>query len=362
MSMKLIRKIGLTFAMANMILIPAVKADILFYYSAAILPSIIASQQHDVSLAFCGQDNGTELWKSDGTVDGTFEVKDINDGDAGSYPEFLTTMNKTLYFSATIAVGGKELWKSDGTEAGTVKVKAGLLNVQHLTVSSGTLFFRASEGGGDELFKSDGTDAGTVMVANIDTSGGSNPNRLTDVEGILFFAADHNDYGNELWKSDGTENGTVLVKDINKPGPDSTAGSSPDELVNSNGTLFFTANTKADGRELWKSDGTEAGTVLVKNINESGDSNATELTNVNGTVFFSADDGIAGRELWKSDGSEAGTVMVKDLVSGSANPHDLQTVNGLLYFKTNDNNSNEKLWKSDGSEAGTVMLQSGCTL
>ena len=95
----------------------------------------------------------------------------------------------------------------------------------------------------------------------------------------------------ELWKSDGTAAGTVLVKDIN-PG---SASSEPSNLTNVNGTLFFTADDGAHGIELWKSDGTAAGTVLVKDINPgSAGSDPPRLTNVNGTLFFSANDGTHG--------------------------------------------------------------------
>ena len=55
---------------------------------------------------------------------------------------------------------------------------------------------------------------------------------------------------------------------------------------------------------------------MVKDINTGvdADSDPTYLANVNGTLYFRANDGINGFELWKSDGTEAGTVMVKDSV------------------------------------------------
>ena len=123
----------------------------------------------------------------------------------------------------------------------------------------------------------------------------SAPSDLTEVNGTLFFSAADSSSGRELWKSDGTEAGTVRVKDVN-PGPGS---SEPGYLTNVNGTLFFRAADSSSGWELWKSDGTEAGTVRVKDIRPGNDSSAPAyLTNVNGTLFFSADDGSSGGELW----------------------------------------------------------------
>jgi ELWxxDGT repeat protein len=85
-------------------------------------------------------------------------------------------------------------------------------------------------------------------------------------------------------------------------------------MVNVNGTLFFTAFDSA-GAELWKSDGTSTGTVLVKDIHLTGSSQPRSLTDMNGTLFFTANDGVNGYELWKSDGTSSGTVLVKDVYS-----------------------------------------------
>ena len=90
-----------------------------------------------------------------------------------------------------------------------------------------------------------------------------------------------------------------------------TSGSSPAELTNVGGTLFFQARAGASGFELWRRDGTRAGTVLVKDINPGpGRSFPVEFCNVVGTLFLSADDGRSGAELWQSDGSRAETALV----------------------------------------------------
>jgi ELWxxDGT repeat protein len=114
-------------------------------------------------------------------------------------------------------------------------------------------------------------------------------------------------------------------------------------LTNVNCTLFFMAEDGVHGYELWKSDGTAAGTVLVKDIAPGDkDGDPTQLTVVNGTLYFQAGDGARHKQLWKSDGTEAGTVPVKDFVPDgvqlrpSDNPMGRMTAGGAgLFFTAN---------------------------
>ena len=110
------------------------------------------------------------------------------------------------------------------------------------------------------------------------------------------------------------ETTAVMVKDIYSEG-----SSYPDDLTAIGSTLFFAAYDGI-GYELWKSDGTAAGTTHGQgHLLGAGGSAPSELTELSGgTLFFVADDGTNGRELWKSDGTEAGTVLVKDIVSGAS--------------------------------------------
>jgi ELWxxDGT repeat protein len=148
-----------------------------------------------------------------------------------------------------------------------------------------------------EFWKSDGTTAGTVKLKD------TYPSALTSVNGTLYFATGPNDiYGDiidqELWKSDGTVAGTVLVKDI-CPG---TCSSTPANLINVNGTLYFTAADGVNGTELWKSDGTTDGTIMVADINPGAASSSPANLTVSGDkLFFTADDGVHGAELWAVD-------------------------------------------------------------
>jgi len=320
------------------------------------------------TLLFDGQlywNYGVELWRSDGTVAGTYVVKDIYPGPGSSNPDCLANVNGTLYFAADDGVHGVELWKSDGTAGGTVMVKdinPNSIPYKHsypkwLTNVNGTLYFTAYDGvHGVELWKSDGTEAGTVMVKEIFSgTSDSNPAWLTNVNGTLFFAATDTTGDRELWRSDGTEAGTFVVKDINPTL--GTSGSTPLYLKEANGTLFFQAFSPGAGRELWRSDGTEAGTYMVKDINPTGgisypDPATGWLTSVGDFLLFAASDGTHGYELWQSDGTEAGTFMVEDInptYTGST-PNDswpgwITSINGAAFFIATDGVHGRELWK-----------------
>jgi ELWxxDGT repeat protein len=165
---------------------------------------------------------------------------------------------------------------------------------------------------------------------------------MQNIAGTLFFVANDGSNGYELWKSDGTSAGTLLVRDI-RPGGFS---SGPRWLTNVSGTLFFAAND-GSGHELWKSDGTSAGTRLVRDINPgTGPSNPSHLANVNGILFFQATDGIYGVELWRSDGTSNGTAMVQNirLAGGDSSPKYLTNVGGRLFFQANDGTHGAELW------------------
>lgn len=168
-------------------------------------------------------------------------------------------------------------------------------------------------------------------------TGDSQLRNLININGTLYFAAKDSSHGIELWKSNGTAAGTVMVKDI-FPGSSSSA---PSSFTNVNGVLFFAANNGKNGIELWKSDGTFSGTTLVKDIYPgSGSSSPAYLVNLNGQLYFSANDSIHSTELWRSDGTIGGTSLVKDI---NLESNDVGLYNKLVINKIDGIYGNQEL-------------------
>jgi large repetitive protein len=136
--------------------------------------------------------------------------------------------------------------------------------------------------------------------------------------GTLSWSADDGISGRELWKTDGTELGTVKVVDV-FPG---AASSGPTPLAAAVFGMLFTADNGLVGRELWRTDGTAATTALVKNVNLGAGSGIVSgmaaPVEWNDALYFAANDGVNGAQLWTSDGTEAGTVLLKDIRAGAA--------------------------------------------
>jgi ELWxxDGT repeat protein len=253
------------------------------------------------------------------------------------------------------------LWKSDGTPEGTVQVKH-LSTVQFPVVLNDALFFSAfTSSSGAQLWRSDGTGGGTTMV----TGNGSGPGggccydmaRFGDL--ILFQAAD-GAHGVELWRTDGTAEGTVLIKDIN-PGVKTNGeprDSNPHGFVTVGGRALFVASQRGKGYELWRTNGTASGTVMVRDIRPGafgaflhGYATLSRLPGV-GVVFF-ADDGTHGGEPWRSNGWRNGTSLIEDINGGP----DLSGPTGRAitpfgpdaWFAADDGSHGDEPWLTDGT-------------
>ena len=199
-------------------------------------------------------------------------------------------------------------------------------------------------GGGNGLWKSDGTLAGTVLLKPDIVPVTTIPGFYSVFNRKLYFQAQDNTSGNELWVTDGTGAGTQLVKDIGI-----SVNGDPQDLCVYNSKLYFSARDDTHGIEMWVSDGTNAGTQLFKDIVPgTNNSQPKQSTVYNGLLYFAC---WGTSELWKTDGTDPGTVMVK---TGMSFPKlAAQWDNKLFYIFGSDNS----IWESDGTTAGTKRFQ-----
>ena len=323
--------------------------------------------------------SGSELWRTDGTEAGTSLVADINDlipqdpfaleDSLGSFPFGLTLFNDEIYFAAQNE-DGDELWKTDGTDAGTTLVadiNPGFADAFPfaLTVFRDELYFGATTDElGDELWKTDGTEAGTVMVADIEPGAGSSfPTEMYVFNDELFFSA--SEFGDvELWKTDGTEAGTVRVSDIH---PGETLPSFPEGFFEFQNELYFIAadDITPDGflaSHLYKTDGTEAGTVRVadERLTVNFTDESPNVVEFNDQLYFGGIDAFGQWELYRTTGTPGESELVVDLAGNiSGTVSDMAVLDGELYFAANDE-SGRQLWRTNG-ELGAANVSERLT-
>jgi ELWxxDGT repeat protein len=173
--------------------------------------------------------------------------------------------------------------------------------------------------------------------------GASYINGFAALSPTLFFAG-YDGRGIELWKSDGSPAGTRLVKDIN-PGAPSSSPCLGLTTAFSQTMLFLATGDATSG--LWKSDGTLAGTVFLGGPAADGSCRGT-IVSAPGKVFFSVGEG-----LWKSDGTPAATLRL----SNTSGESGLIMVNGLLLFTASTPATGQELWCSDGTPEGTRLIK-----
>lgn len=207
-----------------------------------------------------------------------------------------------------------------------------------------------------ELWVSDGTPEGTHVFGNINPTGASWPNNFNIFRNLLYFTATDGVNGYELWKSDGSEAGTRQVShDV------FSNLTNIDRLLATETHIFFTAydgSTQAYQDELWVSDGTNQGTVKLS-TSQNGLLNPRLMTSLGDKIVFRGYAVDSGEELWVSDGSPEGTHIVKDLAEGSTSsfPFEIIVLNGKAFFNPNSGSYGRELWASDGTETGTYLVK-----
>jgi len=268
--------------------------------------------------------HGMELWVRDATNAGTNMLYEFNPGLIGwdftdyKVPDFCE-MNNLLYMNAGNLTNGNELWVTDGTTGGTQEV---------IDLNPGTV--------------------------------SSNPSFLTEYHGKLYFTATDGTHGWELYCSDGTSAGTQLVSDM-IPGvrgifDDGTGTSSIHPHFTVAGGLLYFQGDDAGGigaaqRHWWRTDGTAAGTFRIETTLFPYDAEDAAV-DLNGVFYFESYDAGFGGELWKSDGSVAGTTQVT-MNNGLLVRTAMVTLGNYIYFNGADNDSTG-LAQTDGTTAGSA--------
>ncbi|MBO9698883.1 MAG: T9SS type A sorting domain-containing protein [Sporocytophaga sp.] len=257
--------------------------------------------------------------------------------------------NGKLYFTS-----GTDLYRSDGTASGTTFVKSigePILEFTSLTVGSFFYFTTLEASGKTALWKSNGFANNTFKIKSANVI-----NPLITFNGSLYLGLNDGVHGYELWRVT-SANSFSLVKDV-YPGPGSGLG---EEILIFDNALYFKGFQPATGSNIWKTNGTST-TNLAVDLPFSG--SYIDLTAVGSTLYFARNYVVADSsyaELWKTNGTTAGTSLVKrfaelDLHIGI---EQLTYFNSTLYFKffLDFGVKFENLYVSNGTEAGTVFVE-----
>lgn len=248
-------------------------------------------------------------------------LKDIQSGGIGSGPTKFALANGKVVFTAYTTTNGFELWTTDGTPSGTKLVKdlktgdsyAG--SNGNVTLGNGKSFFWSPNNPfntATKFFVSDGTSAGTVDITP-HIAPNASPTGLVASGGKAFFDGQSVANGHELWVSDGTAAGTKIVADLNSS---FLNGNVADDArgylkgIDVNGTFFFWGSNGSNGIELYKSNGSSI--TLVKEFISGalgGYVANAGWAAVGSELYFVANDGT-GNAVWRSDGTDEGTVKV----------------------------------------------------
>lgn len=312
------------------------------------------------------------LWQSDGTSEGTQMFSKIP---IGCWSENdAVAMNGVLYFLTPDC-----LWRTDGTETGTAKLSGAFSLSSSSVIYRNHLFFSAIDADGIKLWVSDGTAAGTQIFHDLNNINEfsdcflayqatelspvdycltfSDPHNFIIFNNELFFTAYHPTYGNELWKAKGLD--VQLVKDFNPGTADGFTESNLPSMAQLNENLLILADDGLHGRELWTSNGTRAGTVLLKDTLPGPESGAFNILGQNSnTVYFTGAReeyySWYTTELWKTDGTANRTTRVA-LVNGepSPSPFAITVFDGLFHFQ-NEHSWGSYLMATDG--IGTRLI------
>jgi ELWxxDGT repeat protein len=308
-------------------------------------------------------ETGWEPWRTDGTPEGTTILADLNPGAAGSGGGWTNGFHPTgfwgpyFFFLADDGIHGAEVWRTDGTAAGTFPMTAFEPDAYADSVAdfaalpAAMLFSAWTYGGPVELWRVGGPtkEVERLLTVPVGTSAHVRPLAVRGDRALLEI-----DKGGaiHLWVTDGTVEGTLQVIDL----PQAAAPSFGRPQPVANGWIFF-ARGGAHGVEPWTTDGTPEGTHLLFDVRPGPEDSAAvgwSTATLGDRALLRLDDGVHGRELWITDGTAVGTRLVADLEPGREDSRDLILLgeqDGHELFEYEG-----RVWATDGTTAGTVPI------
>ena len=291
-------------------------------------------------------DRERQLWRTDGSDTGTFALTDL---ESAPVLRDSAVLDRRLYFRLDTEEFGSELWVTDATVGGTQLVadlhpgRDGAAPAE-LTPLGEQLLFAASTAAGRELWSLIPGRAPEPLTDAASTIGDSDPVFLSEAQGVVQFAARGDaDVGRDLWTWDGRRSRSTELF----PGADS---SSPGTAFEFGDALYLAANGPGVGRELWRLD--DAGTQLLDLASGQPSAFPDDLVEFEGNLYLLARDDLGTPGLWKSDGTLAGTELVRSFQSCD----ELTVAGSRLFLVADDGVHGRELWRSDGTNAGTAVI------
>ncbi len=201
-----------------------------------------------------------------------------------------------------------------------------------------------------------------VLESYSGASGVFQPNNYINFNNKMYYFGRSSGYQWSLYSTDGTATGNQVVKNLGIQVATIIESTDLDIKYNTykavyNNKLYFTTGNQQD---LWQSDGTTTGTNIFTTNSYFG---AKYFIEFNGRLYFTAQNSTSGREVWSTDGTVAGTTLLKDIYPGTNpsidpqfDPH-FTILNNKLFFVANDGTTGFELWSTDGTTAGTSLFK-----
>lgn len=279
-----------------------------------------------------------ELWSTDGSLANTQKIADLD------YDQSYYAFNNELYFSGYDPVHGRELWKTDGTVGGTQLVKDfdplignGSI-LRHYFIYQNELYFTCTSQGNIQKWKTNGTTNGTVLADySIDFY------KTMTIDSLLFSINSNK----ELWRTNlnGSQSFKVVPQDTN------LLISNVKSLIYFNNEFYFIAYDSINNYGIWKTNGLTKQATIVKSIYFDKDLNNNDnylefLKVINGYLYFSAQSKHYGIELWRTDGTSCNTYRMTDLNIGefSSLPQNLVSFDDHIYFTATASQEGNEIW------------------